>query len=331
MSGRRSRRAATIALIALPALFGFAPQSRAATICDSDAAAVDFEATVNADLLNDFLSGVGEVPIDLGTAIPVTFGGLCTNHRFDLVATAAGIVVDGAPFTVTPGFGSIQVDLTMGGFNTSLGTRNYRTTNCSSICVATLPLVGEVFNGCSVEGTLVGTVVNNRTAHASWDGTQVTQVGDTCVLGDCTAVHPLETTNATLFNFDIDATAFGSCSFCINFPAPFDALDICGNPCDFLDPLITSLLRPRFESALEGAFVDDQGNGVLIDVFHTDITKDFFGCFDIPEVRECRQNSVALAGMAGAPVDRSYNAIFFALPLALAGGLALRLRRRADG
>jgi hypothetical protein len=163
-------------------------------------------------------------------------------------------------------------------------------------------------------------------ASASWDDIHITQTADTCVLGDCTAVHPLSSAQASITGFDVDATGFGDCNVCIDFPDPVPDPP-CLNVCSGLDPLIEDLLQPEIESVLSDAFVNRRGEGQLIEVFSRQITKDF-GCIDIPEVRECR-GATGVAGLVRAPRDRGLSAALYALPLGVAGVLAMRLRRRA--
>ena len=161
---------------------------------------------------------------------------------------------------------------------------------------------------------------------AEWDDVRLTQVADTCVLPNCTPVHPLESTRAELLGFDIDATAFGSCNFCLNFPPPFDFLDFCLNPCDGIDGLLTNLIRPRLEDAIEAAMGVPPAPGALIQVFSGEILMD--GCAEIPAVRDCKNPAGTATGMIRAPRDYGVNSALYSLPLVLGLGLAVRLRRR---
>ena len=122
------------------------------------------------------------------------------------------------------------------------------------------------------------------------------------------------------------ATAFGSCNVCLDFPDPIPDPP-CLNPCDGIDGLLEDVLQTSLEDQISNAFVNRAGQGILIKVFSNQIVKD--GCVPIPEVRECRDRTPPTAGLVRAPRDHGLNAIFYSLPLALAGVLALRLRRRA--
>jgi hypothetical protein len=305
-------------------LFGFTPAALAATQCDTAPGATGFQATVNPAPLNKLLASLGNQDVDLGGGVTIAFQGLCVRHEFVAFAELFIIPLDQAPFTVTPSPGAIQVDLSLlGPFNVGMGTRQYVASSCDSTCVVEIPYVGEVFNGCSIESAVVGPIVGGWSLSASWDDIIVTQVADTCVLGDCSAIHPLESTTADVVNFDISGA--GSCNVSLDFPDPLPdlSLDVCAG----IDSLIASLVVGPLESLIENIFVTPDGKGVLIEVFHRDIIKD--GCNDIPEVRACWNPVAASAGQIRGPRSRGFNLAFYALPLALAFGLTLRLRRRS--
>ena len=71
----------------------------------------------------------------------------------------------------------------------------------------------------------------------------MSQVADTCVLGDCTAVHPLASSNTTLTNFNINAGL--SCKVCLPDPFPHECFDAC----DSLNSVIESALVPVLANA----------------------------------------------------------------------------------
>ncbi len=323
MRGFTTRLIAGLAAFVCLTLFGPTQPARATTVCDTDTGAVDFQATVNPDPLNDFLASQGDQNIDLGGGVTVGFQGLCVRHEFVAFADLFAISLGQAPFNVTTSLGAIQVDLNLQGpFTAGLGTRGYASTSCDSTCVVEIPYVGEIFNGCSIESGLVGPIVSGWNLMASWDDVNVTQIGDTCVLSDCTAVNPLESTTASVANFGI--SGFGSCNISLDFPDPLPDLSI--DICAEADSLIASLVVGLMESEIENIFVTPEGGGVLIDVLHRDIVMD--GCRDIPEVTACKGTATASAGQIRPPNDRGLNMAFFAVPLALAGGLTLGLRRR---
>jgi hypothetical protein len=309
-------------------LLGLVPASHAQTVCDTDPNAVPFEATVDPTTLNKLLARLGTIDVRPPSSA-LTLGGICVDHEIPVTLDLLVLPVGQSPFTVTPSLGRLEVGLDIPGpFEVSLDGGNYRAVNCDSSCVIELPYVGEIFNGCSIEAAAVRPVLSLLNVGVSWDDIRVTQVADTCVLGDCTAVHPLESTQVSLTGFDIDATGFGSCGFTLDFPPPFDFLDVTFDPCDGIDPLLTGLIRPLIEDAVEGGFVNREGEGVLIKVFSRQIVRD--GCADIPEVRECKANQppTDTAGLIRSPRDHGANGILYSLPLMVAVGLTIRLRRR---
>jgi hypothetical protein len=321
-----SRRSASGLGLAVSLVLGLAPAAQAATLCDTDPKAVPFEATVDPEALNKLLARLGDKNVSTPN-VNLTLPGLCVDHQIPISTGATTLPLGTAPFTVTPALGTIQVDLTLSGpFEIGIDGGRYRAVNCDSSCVIELPYVGEVFNGCDIESGLVKPVLSVLSANVSWDDIQVSQVADTCVLGDCTAVHPLESSSISLTNFDVDLTAGGSCEVFLDFPDPLPDIgpfDVCAG----IDSEIADLLEPVLEDQFNGVFVKRDGGGLLIDVFSNQIVKDF-GCVPIPEVRECKKAS-PVAGLVRSPRDYGLNALFYSLPLGVAGVLSLRLRRRS--
>jgi hypothetical protein len=326
MTRRPQPTRTVVALATAGLLLGLAPAAQATTQCDTDPNAVPFQATLDPTTLNKLLARLGSIEVPPpDTAL--TLDGFCVDHRIPITLDVLSLPVATSPFTVTTVPGSVAVQLDIPGpFGVSVNGSNYQAVNCASFCVIEVPYVGEIFNGCQVEAGIVRPILGVLNASASWDDIRLTQTVDTCVLGDCTAVHPMESTQATLFGFDIDATGFGSCEVCLDFPPPFDFLDTCVDPCQGIDPILTSLIRPVLEDAVEGALLNRAGEGILINVFSRQIVKD--GCADIPEVRECKNPApVETGGLIRAPRDHGLNGILYALPLVAAVGLGLRLRR----
>ena len=324
-------RHARLALFAAVSLVGSIPAAQAqTTICDTDPNAVPFEATIDASRLNDLLARLGNVDAPPPSTPPaLTLPGVCVDHRIPITLPSLRLPVGESAdlFTVetSPGQVTAHLDL-LAPFNFEIDGANYQAVNCDSTCVIEVPYLGEIFDGCAIEAGAVGPVLGLLVdVGVSWDSTHVTQTADTCVLGDCTAVHPLTSTQVTLSNFDVDATGFGDCGFC--FPAPLDFLG-CLNPCDGIDGLLGSLTQPAVESMVEAAFGLPPAEGLLIRVFSRDIVRD--GCMDIPEVRECRNPTSVETGQIRSPRDHGLNGVLYSLPLAVALGLTVRLRRRGS-
>jgi len=312
-------RAMRPAFVGLTVLLGAATASPA-TVCDTDPGRVLFTPTVDPSALNSFLAFLGDQPFTPAPA-NLTIPGLCTDHQIGLNTGVTHLPFGTSTFTVTPSLGSIKVELNLPGpYNVGIDGSNYHQVNCDSFCVVTIPYIGEI-NGCNIESDIVRPVLSLIHAGASWDEVKATQIADTCVLSNCTAVNPLESSSVDLTNFDIDLTGFGSCNVCLPFFP-----DACLDPCQGIDPLIANLIEPTLENTFNGFLVPKPGEGLLIDVFANDIVHDFF-CLDIPEVTACK-NRQPVQGVVRGPRDHGLNAIFYSLPIGVAGVLALRLRRR---
>jgi hypothetical protein len=328
MSRRRTAlRAAALSLVLAPFVMAGAP-ALATTVCDTDPNATSFEATIDPNVVNNLLSGsdnVGGNPADPKLVLP----GICVDHEVTVMASFFSLSLESQPFTFSTVPGSVRVDLdALGPFGLDFDGSRYRAINCSSICKVTLPYVGSIFDGCAIESGIVGPVLSLLHGSATWDTLHVTQIADTCVLGDCSAVSPTELSTVDLVNFDIDLTGFGSCEVVLDFPDPIPdppAFD----PCDGLDPIIAALMEPLIDSMFESAFVNRKGEGLLINAFSIEILKDR-GCLDIPEVSECKASRQA-TGQASLIVgsgSRMASAALYLLPVVLAIGFARRMRRR---
>jgi hypothetical protein len=322
MSARRWPVHSVLALLVGALVLGIVPTAQAQTQCDTDPNAVNFLATVDETALNDLLNRLGSIDVRPPNA-NLELGGVCVDHQVPIDLNIVALPVGESPFTVTPTLGRLEVQLDIPGpFALGLDGGNYRAVNCNSDCVIEVPYIGELVNGCDVEAGLIRPILGLLDVGASWDDVRIRQTADTCVLGDCTAVHPVTSTTATLPGFDIDATGLGSCRICLPLPPPLDA---CVDPCDGIDPILTSLIRPVVEDALEGAFVNRQGEGTLIKVFSRQIVKD--GCMDIPEVRDCKNPPLNETGTLRSPQDHGLNGALYSLPLVVAAVLTLRRRR----
>lgn len=301
--------------------FALTLQASAATQCETDPDAVLFEPTVDDSQLNNLLSRLGNLDVDIGT-VPIRISGLCVDHQLSFATGFSQIPVGDAPFTVTTGTGSINVLLrVVGPFQFGIDGSSYQAVGCATGCRVEIPYVGEIFDACQIEEDLARPIFSLLDVNASFDDMDVSQTADTCVLGDCTAVHPLRSTTTTIHNFDVNIV--GSCSIGIDFPDPFPDLgpiDLCAG----LDGLITDLVRPEIVSAVNNAFVTPKGEGLLVQVFSRQIVKD--GCQDIPEVKDCKASQTA--GLLRGSRNPAVNAALYLLPLGLVGGLAFRIRQR---
>lgn len=319
MTGNVSPRR-VLALAAVMAL-ALNTQASADTQCDADPNAVFFEPTVDATVVNNLLARLGSLDVNVGS-VPLRVDGICVDHQIALNTGFSQVPVSDAPVTTTPRLGSLNVMLDiMGPFNFGIDGSQYTAIGCASGCRVEIPYIGEVFDACAIEAGLAAPVFGLLQANVGFDDIRVSQTADTCVLGDCTAIHPEESTSANIFNFNVDVV--GSCNISIDFPDPFPdppSLDICAG----IDGIIEDLVEPELEDAIADAFVNRDGEGILIQVFSRQIVKD--GCANIPEVKECKDSQTA--GLLRGPRNPLLNAALYLLPLGLVGGLALRVRRR---
>ena len=137
-------------------MVAFASQA-SATVCDTDPGKVDFQATVDPTIVENFLSALGEV-IALPEQLFLTLPGICVDHQISIDAGFIALITDAAPFMVSPIPGSITVEVDLvddNGYAIGIDGGNYTGVNCSAICVFEVPYVGGIFNGCEIESDLV--------------------------------------------------------------------------------------------------------------------------------------------------------------------------------
>jgi len=321
----RAPRLARLSLVAAVVLGAGTSPARAANQCDTDPDAVFFEPTVDPSGLNNALAMLGDVDANPGNP-PMRVPGLCVDHQVTLSTGFVTVPLAGAAFTVTPGPGSLAVDLLIPGpFQLGIDGGSYQAVNCASACVINLPYVGEVFNGCNIEAGIVGPVLGVLRATASFDDLAITQVADTCVLGDCTVASPLTSSTADVMGFDVNLTGVGTCPVFLDFPDPFPDLGPF-DPCDGIDPLMEAILEPVIEDGLAAVLVDSTGEGALIKVFARQIAKD--GCANIPEVDQCLAGQ-PVAGMVRGTNSPTLNAALYVLPVGFILAIGARRRRRS--
>lgn len=316
------------AFVALTVVLGVAAPAAALapTVCATTPGVVFFTPTVDPSALNGFLALLGNHPFNPPQAF-VDIPGLCVTHEIALNTGVTHLPFGTSTFTVTPAFGSFRVDLDLPGpYNVGVDGSNYQQKpgSCSSSCVLHIPYLGDI-NGCNVESDIVRPVLGLLHASVTWDDVKATQIADTCVLPTCVAVNPLRSSTFSLANFK--AHFIGSCNVCLPLPPPLNA---CLDPCSGIDSLIASPIENALESSFNALLMPNPNEGLLIDVFANDIVHDFF-CLDIPEVTACKnRHTPTMKGVVRGPRDHGLNAIFYSLPIGVAGVLAFRLRRRGS-
>jgi hypothetical protein len=323
----RLRRLALSFVLLVTVGFG---SSASATVCQDDPNAVDFEATVNPETVENFLSALGQLDI-LPDQINITIPGLCTDHRISIDMALFALITDAAPFMVSPVPGSIVVETDLvGPYAIGIDGDNYMGVNCSSSCQVEIPYIGGIFDGCAIESGIVGPILGLLNVGASWDSVALAQGADTCVTGECKAVHPTTFSDSSLTNYDVDLTGFGACEICINLPDPLPDLG-CFDPCDGFDPIIESLTEDAVTDFVSGSFTDSEGEGILIKALTFEIRFDN-GCMKIPEVQACQDAMAPAESQEASLVPSSPRsamiAAFYLAPVALGLFIVRRLERR---
>jgi hypothetical protein len=338
----------TVFLIALVACFlglTAGTETRATTICDTDPAAVPFRPTVDPTLLNAAIDTLGAIDVSKTTSSSVNL-----LYRHTLYVTLDSLIdIGGADFMVTPGFGSLEVELAVPAWNTNLSTSMSHAAcrNCSSeynscvddcdddyddcctywgcevicgpiwvacegICLGAVPICETDALACVAEREAINLLLSGHNFGMSFSSADVTQTADICVTGDCDVPNPEESTVADLNGFTLHLFPTG------------DPLGI-GS---WLNGLISSLVNwaLNIESQIASFFVTPGGGGVLILPFALDIASD--GCLPVQEVIDCAGGGCSTVDRPPAAIGRRANLLFYGLPLAFLAGLLFWRKRR---
>jgi len=147
-----------------------------------------------------------------------------------------------------------------------------------------------------------------------FDSGTLTQEADVCVTADCEAVHPLidgwgvyptDTELEGLFIEMFDSSWLDWMNYIVSFFASI-MVNVAG------------LISEEFE-------VD--GEGLLVNIFHTDIVSD--GCSPEPAILECTGAACSTVVRDGTgTARRNVNVLFYVLPLAGMFGLILWRRKK---
>ena len=320
-------------------------QTEATTICDTDPAAVPFRPTVDPTMLNALIDTLGAIDVNKTSSSNVTL-----LYRHTLHVTLDSLIdLGGTDFIVTPGFGSLEVDLAIPGWNANLSTsmshaacRNcgaeYNTcvggcdsdynscctywgcevicgpvwVACEGVCAGARGVCETDVLACSAEREAIDLLLSGHNFGMSFASADVTQVADICVTGDCNVPNPVESTVADLNGFSFQLFPTG------------DPLGI-GS---WLNGLITGLIdwALNIESTIASFFVTPDGQGVLILPFALDIASD--GCLPVQEVIDCAGGGCSTVNRPSAAIGRSANLVFYGLPVAFLLGLLVWRRKR---
>jgi len=326
--------------------FGLAP-GIFATVCDDDPDAIDYEATVDINLLNALLDLLGEIPVEYTYERPI-------NNYYDHtlhLTLRSGINLAGIDFMVTPTAGSIEVELSLPAWSAYWtltvshalcrwcgGEHSECVQACDANYYACCTYFGCEFNCgppwtaclaacaedrvlceadralCLNEGAVIDDLLQGYTTGMSYTSATVEQVADVCVLStDCSAVHPLVLTDATLNGFYLKL-----------FPT--------GDPYgigSWLNGTISALANWYIDTLniVESFFVDNHtGEGVLINTFSNDIKND--GCAPDPAVMECRGAACSMTTQKDVSDRTAASILLYSLPLLVIGGLIFWRRKR---
>ena len=132
--------------------------------------------------------------------------------------------------------------------------------------------------------------------------------------GDCTPIHPLESTTAALTGFSL------------RFFPETDPLGVGA----WLNDLISGLVNWLVEvtGMIRNFFVNAQGEGILINAFSRDIR--FDGCLPAQPVLDCRGTGCSTVEQPRHNLSRTVNLFFYALPVVILCGLILLRRKRGQ-
>jgi hypothetical protein len=335
----------SVALISCMVGMGSGTEADATTICDTDPAAVRFRPSVDPTLLNAVIDTLGAIDVNRTSSSNVTL-----LYRHTLHVTLDSLIdLGGTDFIVTPGFGTLEVELAIPGWNADLSTcmshaacrncsaeynscvsgcdRDYNScctywgceiicgpiwVGCESLCAGAFPVCEGDVALCNGEAEAIDLLLSGHRFGMSFASASVTQTADICVTGECGVPNPLESTVADLNGFLFHLFPTG------------DPLGVGA----WLNGLVTGLINWALdiETAIASFFVTQEGEGVLILPFTLDIATD--GCQPVREVIDCAGGGCSTVDRPLAAIGRSANLVFYGLPVALLLGILLWRRRR---
>jgi hypothetical protein len=341
----RGRNIGAVLVLSSLLTFGLSPGVFGTTVCDTDPEAVRYTPSVDPTLLNALIDTLGGIDVLTTSSAGV---GLLYSHTLH-VTLDSFIDLAGTDFIVTPGFGSLEVELAIPGWSSNLTTsmshaacRNCSAeyNSCTDDCdddyddcctyFGCEVICGPIWVGCEAlcagargvceadvllcigEREAIDFLLSGHSFGMSFSSASVTQTADVCVTADCGVANPLESNVADLSGFSLDLFPTG------------DPLGI-GS---WLNGIISSLVNwvLNIESIIAGFFVTPQGDGVLILPFSADIASD--GCLPVQEVVDCAGGGCSTVDAQAGALGRSANLLFYGLPVVLLLGLLLWRKRR---
>ncbi len=341
----RRRNVGVVLALSLCLTFGLSAGALGTTVCDTDPEAVRYTPSVDPTLLNALIDTLGGIDVFTTSSTGIS---LLYSHTLH-VTLDSFIDLAGTDFIVTPGFGSLEVELAIPGWGSDLSTsmshaacRNcdaeYNScasdcdddyddcctyfgcelicgpiwVACEGICAGAYPICLADVGLCIAEREAIDFLLGGHSFGMSFSSASVTQTADVCVTGDCDVANPLETNVADLSGFLLHLFPTG------------DPLGIGA----WLNGIISSLVNwvLNIESIIAGFFVTTQGEGVLILPFVADIASD--GCLPVQEVIDCAGGGCSTVEEQAGSIGRGANLLFYGLPVLLLLGLLIWRKRR---
>jgi len=338
--------------------FGLSPGALATTVCDTDPAAVEYAPTVDPTLLNALIDTLGV--IDLNTTSGQGIG-LLYSHTLNVTLNSF-IDLAGADFIVTPGFGTLEVELMIPGWSTNLST-SVSHASCRNCDLE----YDSCANGCdSSYNSCVNSCDNNPSfpcyglraccqteCGPGWVACEAICAGAIAVcetsVGFCQAeragIDLLLSGHSVGMSFS-SASLTQTADICVSgecqptFPVEnTDAtlnnftlhLFPTGDPLgigSWLNGIISGLLdwALDIENTIASFFETPEGGGVLILPFAVDIATD--GCMPAQPVLDCIAGGCSTVERPTARIGRSANMLFYGLPAAFLLGLVFWRRKR---
>ncbi len=336
----------TVLLLSSLLILGLSPPGAEATsVCDTDPAAVRYTPSVDPTLLNALVDTLGAVDV---TSTSSRNASLLYGHTL-YVTLDSEIDLGGADFIVTPGFGTLEVELAIPGWSTNLSTTMSHSAcrdcgneydscvndcdddyddcctyfgceaicgpiwlACEGLCAGAYPVCLADVGLCIAEREGIDLLLSGHAFGMSFSSASLTQTADICVSGNCEPEFPEETTIADLNGFTLHLFPTG------------DPLGV-GS---WLNGLVSGIVNwaLNIEAAIADFFVTPDGQGVLILPFAADIVSD--GCLPVQQVADCTGGGCSIVDRQAGALGRGANLLFYGLPVAFLAGLLLWRRKR---
>ncbi len=354
----KTKRYGNILLIVAFIVLGTA-QGGYATICDSDPDAVPYTPTVDPSLLNGVLNMLGEIPILIDVDRNIN---LLYDHTM-VLTMESNINLAGVDFLVTPGNGSIEVELSLPAWgaemniamthapcrdcnaenNSCTGDCDDDQDNCVNDCTSSsdFPCFGSRFCCENIECGPEWVVCEGLCAAA----TAVCEVSYLACFAEKEGIDLLLDGTSAGLSYDsatvsqvADVCVTGECEavhplestdaafsgFYLQLFSEGDSLGIGA----WINGIISGMVNWLVDllDLVEKFFVNSDGEGMLINTFSKDIKQD--GCAPAPAVKECRGGACSISTKPDVSARQGGSLLLYSLPILVTTGLILWRRRR---